>query len=991
MLIFEYTRRMDLQPTDLINHAPLIWRWTNPALVVADFYSVTFGALLDVSPANRYIFVDAKVGTRFLANVYTYADLLLVPYSFYWDRTNQIGYFHFPYDVHPFTFPSMSLSRVYGATDEEAIVFDGILYPTILLSKPVIRREVEPVVYQKLATQSLSVQLRNDMVYTIDSVTHKPILSYRFDDLSDITGQTTYWKYGADGCTYEQLKVLHKGIIVDYDLKPNDVTFECDDKRTMQDAEWPTYTYQNAGYDETDVEEGKFTEPIPDGYGPHVNMPCVCVNRTKCVLEFDEDDIIVNMPESRTPYDLLTWSNSGFSTFIKANVTISGFPYFFAQKAAATENTGNIVKSFRATKPTQKFSGYIMRGTQGGVTRLELYDATSVVSLAQLDIDMGAETFVSNYGGLENVRVKFIKNDGSNVQCYYSFEYTAFDITVDNVFAIWTDLSATASYGYFAGIKITDADYATYRVARTVTADGLHLYKEEDDKLVELTNIIDIDEENGTVKIHDVDAHADGSLSDDLVELFCTANLRILEDEATLHSLSFDGTDDYVVLGELSEQTDAPISFSAMIKWNGQSTPYSGIWGYTNTAADNCHFEIRDDGMRLRLGDLNQTGMTLPPVGEWCKVAFDYADGVAHYYLDDVLQATITATTGTILGTLDVHSIGDSNADTIDTRPFDGLIRDVYINTMHYPFDEATGTEVFDTTNTGDIGTIDGAVWYYEDILVENSNAFNVIADLNYQALGLPYIDSMYHTALCEAEKAKLSDISLYKNGKQSVSSIIEEIQNGSVIGFRYDDVDKIYIMCDDPNRVKAMDILSHTILNKADLSIKGNMTLYADKVSVEYGNDGWKKTDAVYTNDTYSNDVLLRYNYERPKDFPSLLLLESDAINKSIVLLEDLSVTRPLVNVHLHGLDLLDVLDLYSIVTADLTLRNRPYVGTLRMQVIGIEVDTKFEFIYLTLRQRDYSDLVAGIIDSYGTAFVIGHDTTVIGSGETAIGTKET
>ena len=140
MLIFEYTRRMDLQPTDLINHAPLIWRWTNPALVVADFYSVTFGALLDVSPANRYIFVDAKVGTRFLANVYTYADLLLVEYSFYWDRTNQIGYFHFPYDVHPFTFPSMSLSRVYGATDEEAIVFDGILYPTILLTKPVDRK-----------------------------------------------------------------------------------------------------------------------------------------------------------------------------------------------------------------------------------------------------------------------------------------------------------------------------------------------------------------------------------------------------------------------------------------------------------------------------------------------------------------------------------------------------------------------------------------------------------------------------------------------------------------------------------------------------------------------------------------------------------------------------------------------------------------------------------------------------------------------------------
>ena len=64
-------------------------------------------------------------------------------------------------------------------------------------------------------------------------------------------------------------------------------------------------------------------------------------------------------------------------------------------------------------------------------------------------------------------------------------------------------------------------------------------------------------------------------------------------------ALELNGVGDYMDLPQLPEQTDQPLSFTAWIKWGGSTATTRGVWGYTNTATINCHFEIQAAGMRL--------------------------------------------------------------------------------------------------------------------------------------------------------------------------------------------------------------------------------------------------------------------------------------------------------------------------------------------------------------------------------------------------------
>jgi len=85
-------------------------------------------------------------------------------------------------------------------------------------------------------------------------------------------------------------------------------------------------------------------------------------------------------------------------------------------------------------------------------------------------------------------------------------------------------------------------------------------------------------------------------------------------------AFEFDGVDDYVDLPPLPRRTSEPLSFTAWMNWYGSTATTRGVWGYVNTPAAECHFEIQADGMRLRLNALNKTGMTKPPANEWIFV-----------------------------------------------------------------------------------------------------------------------------------------------------------------------------------------------------------------------------------------------------------------------------------------------------------------------------------------------------------------------------------
>lgn len=138
---------------------------------------------------------------------------------------------------------------------------------------------------------------------------------------------------------------------------------------------------------------------------------------------------------------------------------------------------------------------------------------------------------------------------------------------------------------------------------------------------------------------------------------------------------NFDGVDDYIsIISNLEIAPNSPFSFSAWIKWSGQTNPESGIFGSTGGNIKNSHFELTPSGTRIRLGDVEKTGMTLPEIDKWSFVAFVYENGITKYYINGEEKDSFSGFSGEIF-TGDIHTIGRSDSG----RPFNGLIDEVKI------------------------------------------------------------------------------------------------------------------------------------------------------------------------------------------------------------------------------------------------------------------------------------------------------------------------
>ena len=798
MLLFEYTRRRDIDPFSLINDAPSIWRWRNPDIgpVVSWLFDV-YGVVTIVDPTALLFMTSARVDETILSTVDTYADCVATPSSFYWDNDAQTAYFNLP--QHPFTYTTMDLSALYGASFGRAVVFNGILYPNTLLTKPSIASSVEPVVYGKMATQSLSIELINDAIWALDA-DNKPYMYYRFDDTRDLNGQTTYYRYGEDTDAYEDLIVLHKGIITNIVKSATRLNISCDDIRTKKDVEWPTLTFADTGYTEAQVGADMLSKIVPDGFGYNENMEMFCVNRDEVVIPVnDDDELDLTGVTNLVPWDVSTWTASNCTVTKRDSDMIAKFESYRIAKTS-TDSSAGVRYTFTASATKLKISGYIRcdnenvpQGdtlitckTSGGVYKKEIW------------LDIRNQTY-SNTSVTD--RVKYTVAEDGKVTCYFSCEYDAFTVGDSYFVAIFIDYNGgTADSALVvAGIRVAIPAYPQFRVANEfANTTDLKVYYEKDDEMIEVTNIVDTDIATGVVTIHDVDAHEDSLITNGLRQLYCSANLRA------------------------------------------------------------------------------------------------------------------------------------------ETNPMD------------------------------------------------------IIKVLNEEASAIPYIDSFYDKTTCEAEQVKLANVCMYMDSKTKLTALIEELQNGSTVGFRYDDVDKIYIMCDDPNRAIARVIQFEEITNRAELSLDSDLTLYADEVTINYGVDRKASDPLKDRNTDYQRAVLLKYSYTNPLTYESLLQNQTDAHNKGIVLLEDLSTVRDIAPVRVNGLQILREVGLLSLVRANLSLSTtRNFAGWQRMQVIGMEVDTDFGFVLLTLRQRVYSEAFADITGSHEGNLVLGDRTTeiVVGNVDEVIG----
>lgn len=793
MIVYEHTLKYSILPRDLINYAPQVWAWSNPDRTIASWMFNVFG-ITDTSDSTKlYVFMGAYIdSTVRYALMDSYADLLLVEESCWWDSTNQVMYFNVGL-TNPHTFSTVDLLQLFGYTDTAVTVFNDITYPNIITSKPIIRRAADPLVYQSSRDTDLDIELKNNDIVT-KLYTGALVFDYRFDTDQDITGQLAFAKWGATNDTaYVDLELLFKGIINNNKTSLAKHVHHSEDIRSKMDAEWPTYTFEDAGYDEYDVDEDLLTKIIPDGYGKVYKVEGRCVNRAYTIIKIDDDGKIDPLPDNEIDFDMTTWSKTSVD-LVKTTKQIAKFTMYRVEKTAATatafaQDSFVMLASIYEPQGAAKLSGYVKVPelyTQDG-TSIDLYTNTDAY-IGGIKIDFVGRDYSS--AGVSNVRVKFL-GEGEDLYAYYSYESTGLTIGATYKVRLYPDNGSTDDdvVAYFAGITVSDpnASYPRFIFSRELTT--LHnLYYEKDNELTEITETSISD---NIISIHDVDAHVDGDLTKGLANIYATCTLR------------------------------------------------------------------------------------------------------------------------------------------------------------------------------------------------PETNPFEIIKDLNLNERSTPYLDTYYNKTVCEAEQTKLADVGFIKDAPTSIYSIITELQSASTVGFLYDDLDKITIKCDDPNRTPTFNITKEMIINKNDMMIDSNTVLYADRVTVKHSYDHFKKKYADYLNTDYSVEVLARYVYEKPNTYTSMLTSAADALNATKVKLEDLSVARMIAPVIVPNVYIPDGIDIYDIGTVELSIPNRTFKGIRRVQCISIERDTEFDFTVFLFRERVYSSVFCEITGSCAT-MVLGEAVTPAVIGET-------
>jgi hypothetical protein len=181
------------------------------------------------------------------------------------------------------------------------------------------------------------------------------------------------------------------------------------------------------------------------------------------------------------------------------------------------------------------------------------------------------------------------------------------------------------------------------------------------------------------------------------------------------------------------------------------------------------------------------------------------------------------------------------------------------------------------------------------------SNPGDIIADLNERVNGIAYNDSNYNTTEWEAEKAYLDDVYLYMDEAKKVYEWIELIQNGCNWGFRYEDLERIALRRDDPSRSVSATITAIDIRN-SDMPVLRNAELYASSCKVKYAKNHRTGRYQYTENTNYKSDVINEHHIEKVQQYESILTSQTDAEEKALRVMQDISVVRPIVTLRVDA-----------------------------------------------------------------------------------------
>ena len=929
MLVFEHTQGnlAEIDPKILVTSNPFVWVWKAPNvnLALPDWYEEL--GLVDIERIQDVVIaaVMLMLGQRLL-KIDSKEGMLVTPDSFYWDTLNQKLYIHVKRRWLPAQ-RSISLNALVGYTDFKIYEAPSGNYSPLLTEVPNISESVDPLNYGRMANSSFSFRIRNDEVIRIDRE-GKPYKTYRFDDLSSFVGQIGFIRIGKYTEAYDKLRMVFKGTVDDYSITPNFISMKLKDIRASITHQYPFTKFKDLRieiddypYMEEDIEE----TTVPDGYGYCKQIPAYPLN-SKPFDKLDEDQRYRDYEyygESLVSEELDTWSN-GNLTPTWTTRQIANRTMYRIEKTEASDQKAAV--NFTADK-SYIVCGYVQGVVQVGQVYIRVYAGGSMQS--GVSIDFLNETHTVE-GGSTNCKCKFL-DDTENKTVFFSFETGA--ISGAHQLAIMPDESAgPSSVCYVAGVKLLNVVYPEFKVASVITGSGF--------------NIGDTGPAGGLI------FHQEGE---------------------TYYEVAPEGWDG----GD-----DPGITWGGYLVTIGGTSQSVGT-GKANTekivaelGAGTYAAKACDDYSRTH-GGKTYTDWFLPSDDELNLMYENLHEEALGGFLDNRYWSSSEASsTDAYSQKFDTGEraswIKNSNLSVRPVRKFNvnfayKIVDDEAIPVTPVSVDEENGTFTLapaDCHVDGDINKNQVKI-VVDTALRAQTNPFDIIVDLNDRVQGFSYLEDFYNFEECERERDKLAPVSYYMPEPQALFQHIEELQSGSVIGFQYDDRDKIRIACDDPNRDIKTVIYKEQIINKNEIEREENLTLYATKVTAEYGINYRTNVSKTYTNTDYELTATNIHRQPKEEIVPTLLNTEQDAMNKTIVMLEDLSSPKPIFTVEVNALEFSD-LRLYDIIRCEASLIARRFSGFIRAQVIGIDINMSREITTLRLRKTDYSIAVENIIGVY-------------------------
>jgi len=224
-------------------------------------------------------------------------------------------------------------------------------------------------------------------------------------------------------------------------------------------------------------------------------------------------------------------------------------------------------------------------------------------------------------------------------------------------------------------------------------------------------------------------------------------------------------------------------------------------------------------------------------------------------------------------------------------------------------------------------------------------------------------------------------EIGLCLDTADDVFSLIEKIQNGVVLGFQLMVNKNLFtVRVDNPNRSESFNIQWSEILNRNEIELELNGENYATFTTINYSKDYTDNKYLTTVDKSERNEILEKYQFDKEYQNDSLLKEEFDVYQKGKIILENFKNIHPIFrNIELDGFHW-DSIKLFSTGFIDFTfnmprqmkiiqkyMKERNFMGKLRVKVIGIRRDLKLEKIWIDVIQCDILESLKIVVDLDG------------------------